>query len=507
MRAFLDDVYDRQLKILSYIDSEKKILSIKKISEKTKFSQKTVLQIIRKFEQDLSFPEYRFQVIYANKSIKGVYAENLDLMKIASNYTKKSVLYKMIRNIFLYEKVDAKKFCEIEFISLPTFSRYRRRLAGILKNVGLKLSRNNQIEGEELKVRNFYFSFFTYSSSQWEFSQQEYREIETHIYKDVEAWQTLDQIKQRKVCLLIFISNIRSSQKHHCLNGILTELSKRDHFEYKEVLLDYFNSKKNRTVDQTWHDLSFVQLIMWKEGLIEEKIIYDEYESYFNEENFSFIPQSNLLTGRIMQAFFSGGPGKNNEKFLRIRQEIDNMHLLFSTCYIDPSVFQFVYDPANFYYHDAAEKKIVEEVQKIADELTTSTIYQTWWNQLNVEKNSLVNYLFLIIYALLNELHEYQYDPVRIMVQNSKAFIPEIICNKLALIFGDRIKFVSNLRSEPVILITDVHLSDMLEPTREVFVSSFSNFSDINNAINEIKIEVLKQYGQRKIVKQLTQIE
>ncbi|WP_086314559.1 hypothetical protein A5821_002141 [Enterococcus sp. 7F3_DIV0205] len=506
MRAFLDETYDRQLKILSYIDNKKKIVSVKQISENTNLSEKTVLQVIRRFEQEFSFSDNQFQIIYANKTIKGIYAENLDLMSIASECIKKSVLYKIIRTIFLYEKVDAKKFCDLEYISPPTFSRYRQRLAAILEKFDLQLTRDNQIQGNELKVRNFFYLFFCYSSSKWEFSEQEYREIETTIYKYVENWQTLNQVRQRKICLLIYISNIRSSQKYYCKNDVLTKLTKQGLFEYKNVLVDYFNSKKNRTIDQVWHEVSFVELLMYKEDLSLREIDYDRYELFYNDHNFPFIQQSNLLTEIIIQTFFSGASRENKELFLQVRQEIDKMHLVFNTCYADLSIFYYVYDTSNFYYRDAAEKKIIGQVERIVEEITTSTIYQPWWEVLTISKEAFVNSLYLLIYALLNKLHEYKYEPVKIMVQNSKVFIEEIIVNKLALIFGDRIQLVPTFRDSPDLLVTDIQLLDTPEQTREIFVTSFSDYADINNAIFEIQKEIIQNYGQREITQQLVSL-
>ncbi|MEI5990652.1 hypothetical protein A5881_002157 [Enterococcus termitis] len=500
MRAFLDENYDKQLKILSYIDQKKQVVSIKQISVHTNISEKTVLQIIRKFEHESFFSSDQLEITYANKSIKGISGENLDLMTIATEYFKKSVLYKMIRSIFLYEKVDVKKFCELEYISAPTFSRYRQRLSVILTSFDLKLTRDNQIFGDELKIRNFYFLFFSYGSSQWLFSQHEYHEIETYIYNSVEKWHTLNRVRQQKICLLVFISNIRSSQKHYFNNEMLIKLAKRDKFEYKKVVLDYFIFKKNRTLDQAWQELSAIQLFVYKENLIEVKFDYESYESYFNEQNFPFVEQSNLLTDRIIQSFFIGAKATNVKNFLRVRQEIDRMHLTFSTCYVDLSIFYYVYDSTNYYYRDEAEQEIVKKIEKIVNELTTSTIYKAWWEQLNIERAAFINSLYLLVYTLLNELQEYQYEPVKVMVQNSKVFIENILTNKLDLIFGDRVQLVTGFRDEPEILITDVQLQGTPEQTSTVFVNSFSDFSDINNAINVITKANLKNFGQRKII-------
>lgn len=507
MRAFLDETYDRQLKILSYIDNKKKIVTIKQISENTNLSEKTVLQIIRRFEQDFNFSDHQFQIVYTTKSIRGIYAENLDLMEIASGYVKKSVLYKMIRTIFLSEKIDVKKFCDLEYISPPTFSRYRQRLTTILRQFDLKLSRDNQIYGDELKIRNFFYLFFSHSSSEWEFSPQEYREIETYIYKQVDTWQNNNKIRQRKICLLIYISNVRFSQKHYCEHSVMTNLSKRANseydrdFEYLDGLFGYFLSKKNRTVEQVWNELTFVHLFMYREKLNNETIDYDQYESYFNEQNFPFIQQSNFLTEKIIRTFFSEVDMDKRELFLQIRQEIDKLHLALSSFYIDPSIFYYVYDQTNFYYRDDTESKIVEQVKGIVSELLEDSNYQLLWKQFkqNINEDTFVNDLYLIVYALLSKLQQYTYKTVKVMIQNSKLFIAGIISTKLMLIFGNRIQLVDELRNSPDILITDVHIPNKPERTREIFVSSFSDFVDFNSAVDGIQKEIIKQYNQREV--------
>lgn len=509
MRAFLDETYDRQLKILSYIDNKKKVVTIKQISDDTNLSEKTVLQIIRRFEQELDFQEHQFQIIHSNKSIRGIYAENLDLMRISSGYVKKSVLYKMIRNIFLYEKVDVKKFCELEYISPPTFSRYRQRLVTILKQFGLRLSRENQIHGDEMKIRNFFYQFFSQSSSEWEFSLQEYREIETYIYKQINTWQANNKIKQRKICLLVYISNVRSSQRHYCENNIMTQLTKQlnmdYHSDYKYLsgLFGYFLSKKNRTLEQVWSELAFIQLFLYIEDLSDETIDYDNYEAYFSEQNFSFIKQSNLLTETIITTFFSEIDTTDKKLFLQIRQEIDKMHLVLSEFYIDSRIFYYVYDPVNFYYRDSFEDKIFEQVKQIVAELIEEPKYQYLWSQLkrNTNEEAFVNYLYLIVYALLSKLQQYTYKTVKVMIQNSKLFIEGIISNKLRLIFGDRIQLVDGFRNNPDILITDVYLPDTPKQTKELFVSSFSDLVDFNSAVDGIKKEIINQYDQRVVKK------
>nr|OTO07832.1 hypothetical protein A5880_002102 [Enterococcus sp. 4G2_DIV0659] len=271
-------------------------------------------------------------------------------------------------------------------------------------------------------------------------------------------------------------------------------------FDYKEALVNYFRSKKNRSQEQIWQEVSFIQLFMYKEDLLTEKIQFDQYTSFFNEENFSFIKSSNLLTEKIINTFFLNTEGEPEKLFLRIRQEIDKMHLILSTCYIDVSVFSYVYDPINCYYRDKTEEELIEHIHQILEDLQLSSTYKSWWRDLKIEKTSLVEYIYLIVYMLLNEMQEYTFPPVKVMVQNSKAFAETIMANKVALVFTDRVQLVEGLQDQPDVLITDTHLPEVSDTTRIVFTNSFSSLSDFNKIIDEIKQEILKKYSHRTFI-------
>ncbi|WP_348921142.1 helix-turn-helix domain-containing protein [Enterococcus rotai] len=503
MRAFLDEAYDRKLKVLSYINKQRKVVSIKNISENTKFSEKTVLQIIRQFEQEFHSSSDQFQISYVNKTIKGIITENLDVMSIAAKYLENSILYKIIYSIFLYEKVDVKKFCELEYISPSTFSRYRQRLASILKKFDLKLSRVNEVTGDELKIRNFFFSFFSNASNQWVFKPEEYREIENSICKKVKYWSSLNDVKKSRICLLIYISN-RRSPINNCDNGILVELSKKSEFSYKEALADYFRSKKNRSQEQIWQEVSYIQLFMYKEELLTEKIQYDQYEAFFNKENFSFTESSNLLTEKIINIFFSGNNIKENSKlYFRIRQEIDKLHLILSTCYIDTNVFRYIYEPNISYYFDKAEKEVIEQIKQIVTELELSSIYWEWWKKLDLDKSVLVEHIYLAIYMLLNEIHQYTFPRVKVMIQTSKAFAETIMTNKVELVFTNRVQVVQNLADNPDVLITDIRLSGASGSTKVIYTNSLFDVHDFSKVVDEIEQEILKKYYHRTLTNSL----
>ncbi|MET3564409.1 transcriptional antiterminator [Enterococcus rotai] len=227
MRIFLDEVYDRRINVLSFVANRRKEVSLSEIAEATNFSKKTVSLIIKQFEQELTVSKERFEVSYIHNTVQGVYASNIDLVSISNKYLKTSILYKMIKHIFLMERIDAITFCDLEFISPATFSRNRSKLQKILNQCGLSLTRINEIKGSELRIRNFFFLFFFNASNTWDFDQASYSEMKAYFSERIQGWESLNCIRKRQVCLLLFICNVRISQKKVVKKSILTSLSER----------------------------------------------------------------------------------------------------------------------------------------------------------------------------------------------------------------------------------------------------------------------------------------
>lgn len=242
MRIFLDDIYDRRINVLSYVDNQRREVSLAEIAKATNLSKKTVSMIIKQFEQELDVSKEQFEVYYTNQTIQGVYANNLDIVSISNNHLKHSILYKMIKHIFLMEKIDAITFCDIEFISPATFSRHRRKLQKILNQCELSLTRTNEMRGDELRIRNFFFLFFSNALNSWEFDEDSYVEIRGYLSSHIEEWNNIDSIKKRKLCLLIYICNVRFSQKKNIEKSILSKLSEQFRAgRYTTLFFDYFH--------------------------------------------------------------------------------------------------------------------------------------------------------------------------------------------------------------------------------------------------------------------------
>lgn len=501
MRIFLDEVYDRRINVLSFVANRRKEVSLTEIAEATNLSKKTVSIIIRQFEQELNVTEEQFKVSYIHNTVQGVYANNIDLVNISNKYLKTSILYKMIKHIFLMERIDAITFCDLEFISPATFSRNRRKLQKILNQCGLSLTRTNEIKGSELRIRNFFFLFFFNASNAWEFDQAIYSELKAYLSERVEGWKSLNCIRKRQVCLLVFICNVRIGQKKIVKKSILTDLSERFRDgKYTQVIFEYFHLKKNRPEKQAWDETSAALLLLYKERLVDgEVFVIEEHQKFFNEENFKLVKYSHMLAEKLIEIFF---PNNSTPMvYWKLRKELDMMHLLMETCFIDPKMFYYIYDEKNFFYADPTEKKIQKNIQKIIEELITKTEYSSFFKSIRkyTTQETLTDYIYLVTYTILVKFIQVDFPKVRILIQNSKIFVGPIISQKIELLFSDKIEFVKNQFGSPDIIVTDIELTEKNGSAKEIFISSFSNSSDLELLLEEIGKKILEHYDDRQL--------
>ncbi|MEI5990125.1 hypothetical protein A5881_001618 [Enterococcus termitis] len=500
MRIFLDDVYDRRMSVLSYVDNQRKEVSLAEIGKATKLSKKTVSMIIKQFEQELDVSKEQFEVYYTNQTIQGVYANNIDIVSISNKHLKHSILYKMIKHLFLMDRIDAITFCDIEFISPATFSRHRRRLQKILNRCELSLTRTNEIEGDELRIRNFFFLFFSNALNSWTFDKHSYLEIENYLSDHIPEWDNLDSIKKEKLCLLLYICNIRISHKKNIEKSILSKLSEQFHDGfYTNLFFDYFHLHKNRTEQQSWDETSAVLFLIYKERLShEESFEIEEYPKFFNETNFEFIKYSNLLTNQIIATFFQGAT--TPAIYWEIRKEIDMMHLLFETSFIDPRMFYYIYDENSFYYADAAEQKIQLGVQNLMHKLIEETEYGLFFKIIkkSINQETLIDYIYLVVYTILTKFLQMEFPKVKILIRNSKIFVEPILRQKISLIFSDKVEFVESQNAAPDIIVTDIQLQKVESEAKVIFISSFSNSFDFSLLLEEIEEKILMFYYERK---------
>ncbi|EOH94966.1 hypothetical protein UAW_02045 [Enterococcus haemoperoxidus ATCC BAA-382] len=493
MRLFLDDIYDRKMKILSMINNSKQEVSIKDIVNETGLVSRTVSMIVKQFEQELD--EDVFKVNYTNNIIKNVYATNIDINAIGRKYLLQSIMYKIIEQIFLYEKIDVSKFCETEYISQPTFSRRRKKLKKILQECGLNLSRENRIIGEELRIRNFYFQFFSKASNTWLFRPQEFHELNDYFSQRIVEWENKSVIQQYHISLITYISIVRSKQRNFTNNKKLIELSKkRINSPNLKTLFDYFSKSKNKTNEQIWSEASATLFILYKEKIFNDPLEVEQYEMFFSKEHFSFIEHSNIFVKKIINAFFD--ESTDRYLYLRVRQEIDLYHLIVKTCFIDSKKFDYVYDERVYTNMDQFEKTIREKTIRIFQQLK-KTHYSEFFKQIPkyITETALIDYIYFSIYALFVELKNSESQSIKIFVQDADITMSNLLKQKISCFFGSKVKCVDRLDLNPDLIITDTNIVFADKQVEQVYINRVSEFDFL---VENIERKILEKHSKEK---------
>lgn len=500
MRMFLDNLFDRRISILSFVENSLKPVTIKEISEHTGISKKTVSIIIKEFDVENSF-EGSFKINYNNEVIQTVQTENLNLVKITSYYLKRSVLYQMVKYLFLYESLDVAKFCDSIFISPPTFSRYRKILKKNLSKCGLDLSRSNQLVGGELQIRNFFVLFFSNVSEEWEFSTGYYEKVYRYLSKNLPNWENYTFQEKKKIILIFFVTDIRSEQKKSLENPKLKRMTQEfAHSENIKIIFTYYSLNKKRKIEHTWNDTSLTAFFLYKERLLKEEINVTEYGNFFSNERFSYTKASEFLTARILTDFFDGDGNCN--LYWKIRQEVDLFHLQLETCFVDTKLFYYIYDKTLSFQLDSFEEEIRQKILILLKDCFIHPASQNFYKDIPsfIKQDALVDYLYLMIYSLIINFTTTEVVPIKIIVKNSRIFVKDILKNKISSFFGDRVEFVNQIEFADMI-VTDVNIPCGGKEIPKIYVSTFSDVSDLTLLIREITSLIMTNFTHRKIIK------
>ncbi|MFD1900834.1 hypothetical protein GQR36_14045 [Enterococcus termitis] len=321
--------------------------------------------------------------------------------------------------------------------------------------------------------------------------------MNAYFAKSFEDWEELSCSKQLKINLIVYISIIRSNQKNFVENKTLTRLSKKRMKEPKvKILYDYFSLKKNKSNEQVWSETSTAQFFFYKEQIFIEPLEQEIYEEFFSEENFSFVQYSKAFTCKMLTQFFGGL--KEEYLYLSIRKEIDLFHLVLHTCFIDHSIFYYIYDEENFFYADQLETEIKEQVEAAISELRT-TDYNDFYQKLPkyIDSTSFNDYTYLIIYTLLAQFKTVEFPSVKILVQNSKIFASTLLKDKISLLFGDRVICVENVSPDVDIIVTDISLAETTKNFEQIYVATFSDFADFSSLVEAVQLKLFEKYEQR----------
>lgn len=499
MNQFIDSNNRNKLELLERLNRARTSMSINELASETQISDKTVRKLIK--ELSVEFSETALiEVDYNGAQIKAVRANNLSILDIATNYLKASLHYKIIVDLF-YGRLNRRVFCEKEFISDSLFKLKIKELKTILAEYSISLDSKLKIVGEELRIRNFFYYFFSTAMSDWPFDEFFQKKLDQCLKEEYNLWEKLNMINQRRFCLVLYISYIRNSNMCYINDLTLSNLEKEfSQIGLKNSLNSFFRMiNVNKDIET---EVSVACLFIFKEHLVPFKVTYtDEIQRKDIEKNVPFIKFSDILTRKVIEHFYPQLPYETFE--LDVNKCTDLLHMELLHCMLDIRDFFYVFSEADFYYKDTAEQLLFQQVEALYDDLMQDEEYLLFYQQIKstVKKEIYLDQLYIMMYNIKNKVANTSLDKVKIYVQNSKKHVEELVIYKIKLIFSDRIEIMPTPYEENIDMIITDTVTNYRKLSDEQFVvmSTFSNRSEFDFLIKKITDKILKKFTYREI--------
>ncbi|MBO0439818.1 helix-turn-helix domain-containing protein [Candidatus Enterococcus ikei] len=497
MKLFISDIDNRKIEVLAYLIKELKEVKISDLVVATGLSDKTVRGIVLSLKDNPYLDETKMTINYnENGNIISIIVSNISLADAAFFYLEKSVIYIMIKELFLRGYLDKNKICTTNFISEATFTRYKNQLKNILQTFHFTLSKENVLIGDEYRIRNFYFLFFSFAHSKWFFSEESYSDIERSLSTSFFENTKFDTSKKSMVCLLVFICKIRNTQGFYVDQKTPIQFKKNGSYErvYKGIA-NYINTYcpyfKNKAEETQFLFLFSIrgQLIVPNPYLEEEMIIdIDRFENFKETRDY--------LVQNILSEFFDD----DNERGQLVNQDVTMFLLYVYFSFIDSRKFLYVYDEENYYSRTNYEKELLEKIKGIMSptkkEIRNNLFFKEWFH--GEKGDVLINQLFLLVYSLVSRVELENIVTVRVHVQISKVYVADILKAKIKQVFAENVELVNFCDESTDLIVSDKNYSNHKEQSLRIYVPTFSDAQYFDILCETILKEITKKISQNK---------
>ncbi|MEI5994287.1 helix-turn-helix domain-containing protein [Candidatus Enterococcus mansonii] len=499
MRDFLNVFDDRRMHIVSILIREAREMSIPELIKMTNYSENTVRTIVKELH---THPELNSNRLFftSNKTgqILTIKILNAEVETVGLFYLKRSILFNFVMDSFLLGKVNVGQFCDTHYISKSTFLRYKKRFIDFIEKHGLSLSENNEIMGNEYRIRTFYFLFFSSASSLWLFSE-DLDILEQSLTSNFFSKFQLNPTQKHHFLLMIFICKIR--EQHSCFiespyrvtfskNGLYKELS-----DSLSLSVTSFTEKE----EQAESEAAFLFLFILKNKLlpslsntIQETLVFD---TKINNLNTAIKAITQMFYTNLFHDEFDHTSEINQiEDFDLLHQEVSLFLLYEYYCSYDPRDFLYVY--TEDYYHLNPYKQLIknksDHILEQIDQL--SATYPFLAEYLKPDKiEHFKNQFFLFTIHLYPLFKQGRIDPVTINIQNGNAYIKEIITMKLLLLFRENITIADHFDKAIDLLISDKSYSGEFPHKNKIYLPTFTDEKYLRNVCQAIQEEIFNR--------------
>ncbi|WP_375178628.1 helix-turn-helix domain-containing protein [Enterococcus rotai] len=497
MKLFISDIDNRKIEVLAYLIKELKEVKISDLVAATGLSDKTVRGIVLSLKDNPYLDETKMSIKYNEKgNITSIIVSNISLADAAFFYLEKSVIYIMLKELFLRGYLDKNKICSTNFISEATFVRYKKELKTTLKTFDFTLSKENILIGDEYRIRNFYFLFFSFAHSKWFFSEESYSDIERSLSASFFDNTQFDTSKKSMICLLVFICKIRNTQGFYVDRKTTIKLKKNGSYEqiyqgianYINTYCPYFKNKAEETQCIFFFCIRG-QLIVPNPYLEEEMVIEIDHFKHFKETR-------NYLVQNILSEFFDD----DSRRRQLVNQDITMFLLYVYFSFIDSRKFLYVYDEENYYSRTSYEKELLEKIKSFMDSTKHKTpnnlFFEKWF--CGEKGDVLINQLFLLVYSLVSRVELENIVTVRVHVQISKVYVADILKAKIKQVFAENVELVPFYDESTDLIVSDKNYSNEKERSLRIYVPTFSDPQYFDILCEMILKEITKKISQNR---------
>lgn len=451
MLNFIDSDYNRQIQALYFIKSSFKPVTVDEIADYVGSSNKTISTILPVIKNDISKLNFDLKRTQDRKYYLESEAKErpICLDEYILFCGKRSLAFSIIEELFHKEKINTVDFCNKRYISQATFSRGKKKLIELLATCDLKLPTylTEGIIGNEYKIRNFYFNFFThfYNSIEWPFEENIKNEFERFFESKLgESFSLITLNQKTKFYYLLYI--------------IKKRVMKGDYSREETISFE--------GIDNYEHYYHFMKDFLSMYKITNSKIIKNETNFFICEIYTQEIVELDLAT------FFSN----NNLELSVNRLWIEEFKKQFKQVLTDREVvvlekrlnflhtnYKYVYCPKKLFskyelFEKNAEKYDTELLKKTKiffNELMKNQNYKQYRQvQLgHISQNFIIEDYYQSLYCFFYNLKKAGKIPIFISDSVDK-INKSILKKQLRIVFGDKITIKKEVDSQVEIILT-----------------------------------------------------
>ncbi|WP_317914172.1 helix-turn-helix domain-containing protein [Carnobacterium maltaromaticum] len=451
MLNFIDSDYNRQIRVLYFIKSSFKPVTVDEIADYAGSSNKTISTILPVIKNDiakLNFDLKRTQdrKYYLESEVKGI---PISLDEYILFCGKRSLVFSIIEELFHKEKINTVDFCNKRYISQATFSRGKKKLIELLATCDLKLPTylTEGIIGNEYKIRNFYFNFFTnfYSSFEWPF--EEHIKKEFAIFFESKLGESISMIsmnQKTKFYYLLYIIKKRIMQGDYSREETVSFEGIDNYEHYYQFMKDFLSTYKIINPKTIKNETNFFICEIYTQEIIELDL-----GTFFSNDRLEL-----SVTHLWMEEF--------KKQFKQILTEKEKIVLEKRLIFLHTN-YKYVYYPKKLFSKyelfeknaDEYDVELLKKTKKFFVELMKNQNYKQYRQvQLkHISQNFIIEDYYQALYCFFYNLKKAEKIPIFISDSVDK-INKSILKKKLRLVFGNKITIKKEVDSQVEIILT-----------------------------------------------------